>query len=305
MRILVTGASGLLGLNFCLWAAQHHEVIGIVHSHTLSHVPFKLRRADLSNEKLARNIIAEEQPNLVVHCAAMANLDQCERMPEAAKIINADLPSWLAEECAVRNVQFLHISTDSVFDGYKKGAYTEADIPNPLCVYARTKFEGEKAVQENNPKALIVRVNFYGLSLSGKRSLAEFFLYNLLAGKHVKGFTDVHFCPLYVKDLSVILIKMISKELKGLYHVVSSESLSKYDFGVRLARYFNLDTSLIIPTSVNKSGLIAHRSSNLVLCIDKLKNALGEMIPAQEQGLHHFYNSYKEGYATRLKKYLV
>ncbi len=96
-----------------------------------------------------------------------------------------------------------------------------------------------------NPQAIIARVNFYGWSLNGTRSLGEFFYRNLSAGKNVKGFTDVLFCPLLVNHLVDLLLTMAEKDLKGLYHVVSSEHLSKYEFGCRIARLFDLDEKLI------------------------------------------------------------
>jgi dTDP-4-dehydrorhamnose reductase len=303
MRVLVTGASGLLGINFCLQISQKHDVVGIVHSHSLSNVPFQVMRIDLAYEERARELVLIVKPNLVVNCAAMAYLDQCEQQPQVAKIINTDLPAWLAEECVHNKIQFLHISTDAVFDGRKKSGYTEKDNPNPLSVYARTKLEGERAVRQANPNALIVRVNFYGFSISGARSLAEFFLYNLLAGKQMNGFTDVHFCPLYVHDLSTILMEMVSKGLRGLYHVVSPEMLSKYNFGVRIARIFSLDGSLITPVSVKESDFIAPRALNLILNINKLQSDLDKALPKQEQGLSHLHKHYQKGYATNLKKY--
>jgi dTDP-4-dehydrorhamnose reductase len=138
-------------------------------------------------------------------------------------------------------------------------------------------------------------VNFYGFSLSGRRSLAEFFLYNLLEGRQLKGFTDVHFCPLYVGDLVQVLFAMLEKKLHGLYHVVSPECLSKYDFGKRIADKFGLDGSLITPVSVYDGGLLAKRSPNLTLRVDKLL-ATGIQLPGQTAGLDSFYAHYQHGY---------
>ena len=156
-----------------------------------------------------------------------------------AQQINAEMPGSIAVLCKKKGIQLTHISTDAVFDG-KMGDYTEEDPPNPLSVYARTKLEGERTVAAEYPNAIIARVNFYGFSLSGKRSLAEFFLNNLIDKKQVNGFVDVMFSPLYVTDLVDTLVKMIEKELSGLYHVVSPESLSKYAFGERSRKNLGL-----------------------------------------------------------------
>ena len=93
------------------------------------------------------------------------------------------------------------------------------------------------------------------------------------------GFTDVYFCPLLANDLAAIFLKMLQRNLSGLYHVVSRECLSKYEFGVRLANQFELDTSLISHTSVEQGGLTAARSPRLTLRVDRLAAALGEPLP--------------------------
>jgi dTDP-4-dehydrorhamnose reductase len=137
--------------------------------------------------------------------------------------------------------------------------------------------------------------------LRGNRSLAEFFFNNLTQGRQVMGFTDVFFCPLLANDLAGIFIRMLERHLSGLYHVVSSESLSKYDFGMRLTRRFNLDGSLINPTSVAQSGLKAARSPNLTLRTDKLASALGESLPSLSTGLEWLYTLYQQGYPQVLR----
>lgn len=301
MRILVTGASGLLGLNLCLMSAQDHELIGVVNHRNLREVPFRTLQADLLQDDAVARLIDQILPEYVIHCAAVANVDSCERDPETARQLNALIPAQLAEVCKQRKIGFLHVSTDAVFDG-RQGGYKEEDQPNPLSVYARTKLEGEQGVLAANQDALVIRVNFYGFSLSGTRSLAEFFLYNLVAGEQVKGFTDVHFCPLYVADLVEIMFRMIAKKLSGLYHVVSPECLSKYDFGRRIAQKFGLNADLIRPVSVEDGNLLAKRSPNLTLRVDKLM-AAGIQLPDQAAGLERFYTNYRHGYPELIKSY--
>jgi dTDP-4-dehydrorhamnose reductase len=132
--------------------------------------------------------------------------------------------------------------------------------------------------------------------LSGRRSLAEWFVNNLSAENSIMGFTDVYFCPLHVKHLAKILLLMLERELKGLYHVVSSECCSKFDFGRRLAGLFSLDESLIEPYSVSDSDLTAARSRNLTLKAAKLNNALGVNTPGIDTGLEEFFNEFEIGY---------
>jgi dTDP-4-dehydrorhamnose reductase len=300
MRILVTGASGLLGLNLALEAAKEHQVFGVVHHNSLKTQAFQVIEADLLAPGAVERMLDQVQPDWVIHCAAQANVDACEADPAQAEQMNSLLPEKLAAYVARGGARLLHVSTDAVFDG-ARGEYTENDKPNPLSVYARTKRDGERRVAVQNPSAVIARVNLFGWSLGGRRSLAEFFLNNLSAGAGVMGFTDVYFCPLLVNDLAMLFLEMLASGLHGLYHVVSSECLSKYDFGVRLAQTFHLDANLIQPTSVQVAGLKAARSPLLTLRTDKLTAALGHLTPDTTSGIRRLYELYQQGYPQRLR----
>ncbi len=300
MRILITGASGLLGLNLALETTRRHTVFGTVSQHVVKTDAFTVIQTNLLVPGAVEHLIETAQPDWVIHCAALANLDACEADPLLAQQLNTDLPRTLANHVARSGARLVHVSTDSVFDGLR-GDYREEDIPIPVGVYSRTKLNGELAVAEADPSAIIARVNLFGWSLYGDRSLAEFFFNNLSQGKPVMGFTDVCFCPLLVNDLAELFTRMLEKGLSGIYHVVSSESLSKYDFGIRLAHRFDLDTSLINPTSVTLSGLRAARSPNLSLRTDKLSGALGESLPMISTGLDKLFTLYQQGYPHMLR----
>ena len=299
-RYLVTGASGLLGLNFGLELAGQGEVVGVANRHALASPPFRLLTTDLSQPGSAARLLDEAQPDVVVNCAAMAILDECEANPALAEQVNAIMPGELARAARERDVRMVHISTDSVFDG-QRGDYTEEDAPNPLSTYSRTKVAGEQAVAEANPDAIIARVVFYGWSLSGRRSLSEFFYNRMSAGQTATGFTDVFFCPLQVNDLAQALARMAGLGLSGLYHVVGPRCLSKHDFGVALAREFGFDPGLVIPTSVMDSALKAPRSPRLCLRSDKVAAALGGPLPGLEHGLGRLRAQLLDGYVERVR----
>jgi dTDP-4-dehydrorhamnose reductase len=304
MRILVTGASGLLGLNLALTAATEaggkHVVYGTVKEHLLKTDLFTVIQTDLLSPGAVERLLEQIQPDWVVHCAALTNVDACEAAPAQAQKLNSELPAQLATYVARGGARLVYVSTDAVFDGLR-GNYSEEDVPNPPNVYARTKLEGEQAVLRANPEAIVARVNLFGWSLSGQRSLAEFFFNNLRAGREVMGFTDVYFCPLLANDLALLLLRMLEKGLSGLYHVVARECTSKYTFGVAIARRFGLDERLIRPASVHQAGLAATRSPNLSLRSDKLAAALGEPPPDWSSGLERFYQLYLQGYPQRLR----
>ena len=302
MKILLTGVSGLLGINFAQEMMNEHEIIGVDRG-KLVNAPFKIFKYDLLEKDAVETILDTARPDWVVNCAALADLDICENDPELAKLLNTDLPRHLARACKMRSTPFAHISTDAVFDGAKDGFYTEEDQPNPTSVYAKTKLDGEWAVLTENPKAFVARVNFYGWSLNGRRSLAEFFFNNLTHNKSMSGFTDVIFCPMLVNDTARTLAKMLKHGLHGVYHLVGPQAMSKYQFGVEIARKFHMRESDITPKSVNFSGLIAKRSNNLWLSTRKLSTELGKDLPDFSTGLDKFYTQYEQGYPQKIRSY--
>jgi dTDP-4-dehydrorhamnose reductase len=302
MKILVTGASGLLGLNLSLRMTGTHSIVGVDRS-KLADTPFDLVQADLLEVGACSRLLNEVHPDAIIHTAANANVDACESDPVGAQLLNAKFPGHLAELCAKYDVRLIHISTDAVFDGTKDGIYTENDVPNPLGVYAQTKLDSERNVVSANSDAVVARVNFFGWSLSGTRSLAEFFYNNLSKGQQVNGFTDVWFCTMFVGDLTDTLVRMLEKGLSGLYHVVGSEALTKYEFGLKIARQFGYDEELIQPISVEESGLPAKRSHNLRLSIHKLSTDLGLEVPGVSTGIEKFYTQAQQGYPQKMRSY--
>ena len=301
-RILVTGASGLLGLNLALAVdGKQHQIIGVANTQPFTWVGFKSVKAELTESGVVESLIEEHKPEVIIHCAAIANVDDCESRPDVAERINAQLPGEIAAAAAKHSLKMVQISTDAVFDG-QVGNYKETDVPNPLSVYASSKLGGEQAVAAANPNALIARVNFYGWSMAGNRSLAEWFVNNLKAGIAVKGFTDITFCPMMVLDLTNTLMEAIRLDLKGVYHMVGPQVMSKYDFGQAIVTKFGFDPELISPASVNDAGLKAARSPKLTLSTEKLVKALGHDLPDFAGGLDKFYNQYRHGYPELIKK---
>lgn len=299
-RLLVTGVSGLLGINLALDATLRGiEVVGWTNTRALKGVPFEQASVSLEELAVLPNSLRESQVDAVIHCAAIANLDLAQQSPGLAMRVNAEAPAVLADAAKSLGIPFVQISTDAVFDG-SRGSYVESDHPNPQNTYAQSKLAGEQAVRQAYPEALIARVVFYGWSLTGKRSLAEFFYNNLSQGKQVNGFTDSIFSPLYVRDLADLLLDALEKRLKGTYHFFSSESLSKYEFGVHLAERFGLDAGLIQPVDTAQGELRTQRSLNLSIDPSKLRNDLVRQLPTIAAGLERLYVDAGNGRRERL-----
>src|SRR5437868_6929145 len=131
MRILLTGVSGLLGINFAITASESHEVFGIYNNQTIISNLFFTAYIDLFDDKATNKFLKKWKPDWIVHCAALTDVNKCEEYADLAYHINVQLSKQLALLANKNNIKFLYISTDSIFDG-KRDNYLETDIPTPL-----------------------------------------------------------------------------------------------------------------------------------------------------------------------------
>jgi len=303
--IVVTGASGLLGASVVTLARDlGREVVGICHRNLLRVPGTRICGVDLTDRQAVRTLFAPLQPESIIHCAAATSVDWCEDHPELAEQVNVQASSFLAEVAQELNARFVYISTDSVFDG-KRGNYSETDQPAPLSVYAKSKLRGEQEVLRRHSSPLIVRVTIYGWNAQPKQSFAEWVLDEIGAGKQVRGFADVYFCPLLANDLAEVLLTMLDRGLSGIYHVVSSERISKYDFAKRVARTFNLGMDCVAPMSILAAKLRVPRPIDASLNTEKIRAALGRPMPDIDTGLRRFRELHESGYRNQLKSFLA
>jgi dTDP-4-dehydrorhamnose reductase len=300
--LLVTGASGFLGRTVALEVlATGRPVVGAVHRHSVDQPALPIVSADLTATSSARVLLSRLQPEAVVNCAALADVDECERNPERARLLNVELPRSLAAACAELGVGLVHISTDSVFDG-ERGSYSESDEPAPVNVYARSKLEGERAVEDALPEALVIRTNFIGISRSRRLGLADWVSSRLESGERVQGFADVIFAPLLANEFARVALAAIDVGLKGLYHASARDACSKYDFACRLGAALGLDSSLVDKASLADAKLPARRPLNTSLSSRRLEAALGRPMPSVDAAISGYVALRSAGYANRLNE---
>ena len=303
-RVLITGASGLLGANLARTAADQHDVVGIYHNHAMRSCRFQLQHADLTLEDTVIDLVDRTRPEWIIHCAAATNVDRCQEDPAMARRHNVDMPGYLARAAKRVGSRMAYISTDSVFDG-GKGNYHEEDRAAPINEYAKSKLAGEQIVRMELDYGLVIRTNFYGWNALGQLSLAEWMLSNLEEGSPINGFYDVYFTPILVNDLADVILLMLERELTGVYHVAGSQRCSKYEFGCKLAAVFELDPRLIRPTSITEAGLVAPRSLETSLCTSKITQALAMGMPDVVSGLRRFKTLHETGYVAELQSLIV
>lgn len=289
--LVVTGGTGFLGSNVVAAArARERAVIAVGHLSVGAQHDLHTVAADLTKPGAARELVHDLQAETLINCAALANVDESEANPDKAHLLNVILPRELAIACREAGIPFTHVSTDSVFDG-KRGRYKETDTPNPLNEYSKSKLEGERAVLEAMPHALVVRTNFIGLASVRGQGLAEWIADKLESGERIKGFTDVIISPLEAGTLSALLMKMTEKRLSGIYHLGASDDISKFDLARRIAAALGLDASLIDAATVGEGGLGAPRPLRISLDSSKAAAALGQQLPTVQDAVNGFANA--------------
>jgi len=261
-KLIITGSTGMLGSNFAAFARDKFNLYGLDIEAANPHISQQIK-IDLTDSQQVSKVIEQIKPDYIVHCAAMTNVDLCETEPERAKLINTQATENLVRATG-QDVKFVYISTGSVFDG-EKGGYSENDTPSPVNVYARTKLEGEWAVERRQSNYTIIRTDIIGWNLVRGCSFIEWVFNNLSQGNSIKMFTDVIFTPITVNTLSENILEILEKGFTGRVNIGVTAPISKYDFGIRFADRMGFDRSLIQSSVLSDCLLKAQRPKNTSL----------------------------------------
>ncbi len=286
MKIYITGIAGMLGYNIYETLKDRVEITG-VDILDIKISGFSYQIASLFDMKAIKENIKECRPDILIHTAAMINVDGCEEQPDEAKRMNADVTEQLAALCNKYKIKMIYISTDAVFDGDNSGLYTEKDLENPINVYGQTKLEGEKAVLKY-PENLVFRTNIYGINIQKKQSFGEWIYYSLREGKTLNMFTDIDFSPILVNELAELIYKACQKDLCGLYHACGTGCITKYDFGMELKRIFQIETGEIVQTVSDIAHFKAKRARHMGMSNAKLCNDLEVEISTPKESIRKF-----------------
>lgn len=233
MKILITGANGMLGQDLCpILEDEGYEV-----------VETDVEVLDITNFEQVKKVLMCEKPDVVIHCAAYTNVDKAEEEPDKATLINASGTENIAKVCAESDITLVYISTDYVFDGEKNEPYLPEDRPNPINVYGRTKLDGEKAVQKYCKKYYIVRTSWlYGHY--GKNFVET--MISLSEKPELKVVDDQIGCPTWTVELSNGIAELLEEEAEyGIYHICGSGKTSWYNFAKEIFLQMGLKVNLI------------------------------------------------------------
>lgn len=243
MRILLTGASGLVGAAFArLAAASGHEVAGIVGRWT-EPVPgtASLRACDLMDATAAARLVELVQPELVVNAAAVSEPAACLQDPAGSRRVNVDFPAALAAATARAGGRFLHLSSEQVFDG-EGGPFAPASPVNPLNLYGRQKHDSEQRVLAAAPHAAVVRLPLlFGNSLGGRRSVHEKLFEQWAAGRVASLFADEWRQVCTADSVAAMLLALgPRRDLHGVFHWAGAQRVSRFEMGEAICAHLGV-----------------------------------------------------------------
>ncbi len=274
-KLLVTGASGLVGACVARQAAGRFDTLGVFQTYRPPRFPCRLEPLDLTDASVVRAMLEAFCPDIIIHCAALADADRAQREPELARRLNVDATSTLVGSARQLGAKLVFLSTDLVFDGRKGAPYVEEDPPHPLSLYGQTKLEAEQTVRATANQWVIARTSLVaGPSPRGDRSLDEKFGRALQAGRRVRLFVDEFRCPVHVFDLAGAVLELAEGPHEGVFHLVGSERWSRYEIGVRLARCFGWPTASLEAASTRDVPMTPPRPADLTLDNRRAQSAL-------------------------------
>lgn len=278
MRVLVTGAAGLVGSEVAAFfghnSLEHHEVVLLTHD-----------QLDISDRDAVEQTLGTLLPDAVINCAAYADVDGCERDPDTALLVNALGPRHLAIAAARVGAHLVHVSTDYVFSGDKGEPYDEWDEPAPVSAYGRAKLGGEREVMRHAGSWSIARTAL----VFGRRrpTFVDMVMDRARTGEPIYGVDDVIGSPTSATDVARVLARLAIERREGCFHVANAGSCSRYELALDVLELAGMDPAKVTRSTAADLPWIARRPRNSALASIALQRA---GIPA----LRHYREALEE-----------
>ena len=266
--------------------SRHHDVVGIDRNPWWGDLPVTMRQGDLMESDVLQQTVRFVAPEIVIHCAALANVEACEQHPEAADTTNVTLTRRVAR-AAPPGCRVIYISSDGVFSGDSPWS-TEDEAPAPRTVYGRSKWQGEQEVAAAVANHLIVRTNFYGWSSGRKLTSGEWLHRALAAREPMTLFTDFFFTPIYVVDVVERLTAFLHHPYRGVLHMGGRDRLSKHAFGMLMAEVGGFSTDAVRKGSLDEAPGTLRRPKDISLSSARMAQLAELEAPDSRSGLRRF-----------------
>ncbi|WP_416867472.1 MAG: SDR family oxidoreductase [Imperialibacter sp.] len=288
MSILITGANGLLGQKLVVVLKEKGEDF-LATGRGGSRIPLegiRYQSMDITNAAETLKVITAEKPEVVIHTAAMTNVDQCETDKEGCWLQNVTAVENIVKACEASGAFLLHLSTDFIFDG-EDGPYDEEAKANPVSYYGDSKLAAEKAVMAGKIDWAMARtVLVYGIAFDMSRSnIILWVKKSLEEGKTINVVNDQWRTPTLAEDLAMGCFLIAKKKAKGIFNISGKDFMNPYQMAIATADYFGLDKSLINETDGSKFSQPAKRPPKTGFVLDKAKEVLGYDPHSFEEGI--------------------
>jgi dTDP-4-dehydrorhamnose reductase len=302
MKILITGANGLLGQHLVKMLMDSSPDVIIATGRGESRIPFPSSPTynyyplDITDGVEVDQFLAHHEPGIIIHAAAITQVDECESDQVACWNTNVTATRFLLSAAKSINAAFIYISTDFVFDGLN-GPYNESAVPGPINYYGSSKLAAERAVMESGLNWCVIRtVLVYGNIFKGSRNnFISWVKDNLENSKKIKVVSDQWRTPTYVEDLAKGIILAMNKNATGLFHISGEEMLSPYDMAIATAGWLGLDDSLIEKVDASIFTQPAKRPAKTGFIIEKARRELGFQPLSFREGLEKMLPELRPG----------
>jgi len=289
MRILITGANGLLGYKLVQLLSQQSNIQTIATGRrTITDLPPNVlfHILDITDAAQTNEVIGQLRPEVIINTAAMTQVDQCETERESCWKANVNGVENLIAACAENQIHLVHVSTDFIFDG-THGPLDEQAVPHPVNYYGESKLAGEQAIQQSSISWAILRtVLVYGVTPDMSRSnIVLWVKKSLEEGKHIHVVNDQWRTPTLAEDLAMGCFLAARKKATGIYHLSGEDMMTPYDIAIQTAAYFQLDQSFIHATDSSQFKQPALRPLKTGFIITKAKAGLGYQPHTFKEGL--------------------
>ena len=280
MRILITGANGLLGQKLVHLLANDTNIDLVATARGENRLPFfegyTYRSMDITDRQQVLDVMAEVRPDAVIHGAAMTDVDKCELDKDACWLQNVTAVEHIVEGCRQTGAFLCHVSTDFIFDG-EAGPYDEQAEGNPISFYGWSKYAAEKVVINSNIRWAIARtVLVYGIAHDMSRSNIILWVKKSLEdGKTINVVTDQFRSPTLAEDLAAGCTLIVTQQAEGIFNISGSDVLTPYEMAIQTADYFSLDKSFIAQADGSTFKQTARRPPRTGFIIDKARTVLG------------------------------
>ncbi len=277
--IVFAGGSSLLAQTWIRGENNEYKYILGIHKQKPEQQNGETYEFNYADISVLKSQLRKVGADIVINCIGLTNIEKCEKQLSVANKLNVDIPKNIALACKKEKIKLVHISTDHLFDG-TVSYFSELNKKNPLNNYGISKSEGEDIVIKSNPDALVIRTNFFGWGPSYKPSFSDKIINDLENNRKLKLFDDVYYTPISVDILKKKIKLLIKRDLNGIFNICSNDRITKFEFGLMLAKTFGYNKNLIEPVSIDGFSNLTKRPKDMSLSNHKVSTTLAITIPS-------------------------